>query len=469
MLVSVRWRGQVPQSMLGTAGGVGRLSTGRVDSGAERCIGFKRNSILFQGRFALRNLLLAITGGVLLAHPVVFWQQDAGAFALRNGDRVVFYGDSITAQRLYTRFTEDFVVSRYPEMHISFYNGGVSGDTVNGGDAGDMETRVNRDVAPWHPTVVTIMLGMNDGQYTTEYDANFKVYAEGYRKLIAALRESVPGVRLFLICPSPYDEVGHASAIPGYNTVLLRYGRFLADLGKEESIPVIDLNQPMTDAVQAGMKIDPQLAGALLPDRIHPSPAGHWIIASALATGWGMDPIVSSATIHLPDGGVENTHDTEVSNVHVQGNEVDWTQLDRALPLPLELSDPVIQFVLHVSNLGTMDQQMLRVTGLTAPRYTLSIDQQKIGSFTAEELNRGVNLALWRTPMEQQAKAIDWAADDRSRVSGARFDLLTSSAEIPSRQSGVAALDALDQQMIAREYQVAQPKSHSFALIAVKQ
>ena len=30
-------------------------------------------------------------------------------FALHDGDRVVFYGDSITAQRLYTRFVEDMV------------------------------------------------------------------------------------------------------------------------------------------------------------------------------------------------------------------------------------------------------------------------------------------------------------------------------------------------------------------------
>ncbi len=34
------------------------------------------------------------------------------AFALRNGDRVVFYGDSITAQRFYTRDVEEFLLTR---------------------------------------------------------------------------------------------------------------------------------------------------------------------------------------------------------------------------------------------------------------------------------------------------------------------------------------------------------------------
>lgn len=380
---------------------------------------------------------------------------------------MVFYGDSITAQRLYTRFAEDFVVSRYPQMRIRFYNGGVSGDTVSGGHAGDMETRVKRDVVPWHPTVVTIMLGMNDGRYTTEYDANFKAYADGYRKLIADLRASVPGVRLFLIEPSPYDEVGHPSAIPGYNSVMVRYGEFVRQLGKEEGIPVIDFNAPMMEAVEAGMRVDPRVAGSLLPDRIHPSQAGHWIMAAALAKGWGLDPVLSRVTLQA-DGTVADAQNTKVSGVQCDKDKLSWTQMDGAVPLPLELNDTVTQFVLQVSDLGAMDRQMLRVTGLTAPRYTLSIDGQKVGSYTAEELNQGVNLALVQTPMEQGAKAVDWTSDDRAKLSGARFDLLTEKAEIPEREAGVKALDALDQQLIAQEYQAAQPKAHAFELVAEK-
>jgi len=59
---------------------------------------------------------------------------------------VVFYGDSITAQRLYTRYVEDFVLTRYPTLHIRFVNAGVPGDTVQGGYTGTMAERVQRDV-----------------------------------------------------------------------------------------------------------------------------------------------------------------------------------------------------------------------------------------------------------------------------------------------------------------------------------
>src|ERR1700677_4855685 len=107
--------------------------------------------------------------------------QDLG---LHENDRVVFYGDSITAQRLYTRFVEDFVLTRYPALHISFWNAGVPGDNVYGGYTGDVSTRLKRDLFPHQPTVVTVMLGMNDGYYMAFNPKYFDIYKEGYHRLL---------------------------------------------------------------------------------------------------------------------------------------------------------------------------------------------------------------------------------------------------------------------------------------------
>jgi hypothetical protein len=122
------------------------------------------------------------------------------------------------------------------------------------------------------------------------------------------------------------------------------------------------------------------------------------------------------------------------------------------------------QYLLEISDVGSLDQQMLRVNGLSAASYDLEIDGQKIGSFSRQELASGINLALYQTPMEQQAKRIDWTADDRAKLSGTRFDLLTETSDIPSRQTALAALDALDQRMIDAEYKSAAPKPHTFTL-----
>jgi lysophospholipase L1-like esterase len=409
-----------------------------------------------------RRHCVLLSWSLLLAVPALAEVSGNSSFALRDGDRVVFYGDSITAQRLYTRFAEDMVVSRYPKLRIQFYNAGVSGDTVSGGHSGDMDTRLKRDVLPFHPTVVTIMLGMNDGRYTKEYEGNFKVYAEGYRKLIAGLREALPGVRLYLICPSPYDEIAHSPQVAGYNSVMIRYGQFVSELGKEQKIPVVDFNWPMTSAEERGVKVDRALAGSLQPDRIHPSPAGHWIMAAALVQGWNLDPTVSSVTIDAKQARAGEEHNTFVRELRVASDKISWTQLDEALPLPLELNDPIAQFLLQVSDLAQLDRQMLRVTGLTAPTYTLFIDDKKIASFTGKELNDGVNLALYQTPMEDQAKSIDWAADDRTRLSGTRFGLLTE--EGIEQTAALESLDELDLRMIDGEYKNAQPKPHAFEL-----
>jgi len=107
-------------------------------------------------------------------------------FALHQGDTVVFYGDSITAQRLFTKFVEDFVLTRYPALHVRFVNAGVPGDTVYGGYAGAMAERVKRDVEPYHPTMITVMLGMNDGGYVPFSPKIDAIYRSGYQSLIEA-------------------------------------------------------------------------------------------------------------------------------------------------------------------------------------------------------------------------------------------------------------------------------------------
>ena len=68
-------------------------------------------------------------------------------FYLHDGDRVVFYGDSITDQRLYTTFTESFVVTRFPTLNIAFTHSGWGGDRVTGGGGGTIDLRLARDVS----------------------------------------------------------------------------------------------------------------------------------------------------------------------------------------------------------------------------------------------------------------------------------------------------------------------------------
>src|SRR2546426_6779565 len=105
-------------------------------------------------------------------------------FSLKNGDTVVFYGDSITDQRLYTTFAETYVLTRFPKLDVSFVHSGWGGDRVTGGGGGPIDLRLRRDVFAYKPTVMTIMLGMNDGSYRAFDGKIFEAYAKGYQHII---------------------------------------------------------------------------------------------------------------------------------------------------------------------------------------------------------------------------------------------------------------------------------------------
>ncbi len=78
-------------------------------------------------------------------------------FAIRDGDTVVFLGDSITAARGYDKTIENYTLLRYPDRKVRFINAGWGGDTAAGGAA-----RFERDVLDQGATLVTVAYGIND-------------------------------------------------------------------------------------------------------------------------------------------------------------------------------------------------------------------------------------------------------------------------------------------------------------------
>ena len=148
----------------------------------------------------------------------------AGDFFLRDNDRVVFLGDSITEQRLYTTFIEAYALTRHPQWRLSFRNAGWSGDTAffrsrchtDGGAlmSGDEATRqkmidetiergLGRDVLALKPTVVTIDFGMND--VSVRPDTNlYATFLGCLKKMATLLRDK--GARVAFLSPQPVEE-----------------------------------------------------------------------------------------------------------------------------------------------------------------------------------------------------------------------------------------------------------------------
>ena len=389
-------------------------------------------------RAAFSALLFAL---LLPAHA-----DGPGSFFLRDGDTVVFYGDSITEQQNYGRDIETYVLTRYPDLHIKFINSGWTSDLVSGGKGGSVETRVKRDVLPYHPTVVTILLGMNDGEYTHFKQSNYDAYTDGLTLLVDRLTRELPGVRLTLLTPTFYDEGAPGSRhIHGYNDVLLKFRDFVKTLGGKRDILAVDLNAPLAEATRRGRALDPRFT--LIADGVHPNEAGQAIMAAAILKAW-----------HAKAAPTEVLLDPAAP-----------TPVTDALPWPLpEKAAPAFA----VSPLpGMFDAFRARASGLTSDQYDLLVDGRPVKTVTRRELAAGLDLT--RLPGLPQSKQAAQVRDlVQSRLDAWRYlwntgpNAIAHKGDAPS-STEVAALTAIDHWLDDRRdraHDAAQPQPHTFSL-----
>ncbi|EIP98243.1 lysophospholipase L1-like esterase [Opitutaceae bacterium TAV1] len=408
------------------------------------------------------------------------------AFYLKEGDRVVFYGDSITDQRLYTTYIETFVLTRFLALNVTFTHSGWGGDKVSGGEGGPIALRLERDVFAYDPTVVTLMLGMNDAGYTDYNQDAFNAYKDGLVSIVKTLRTRLPDVRLTLIRPSPYDDITRSPdpKIPGgYNSVLIRYGDTVAELAAAIGQCIVDFNTPLVELLKKGRAINYGLAVRIINDRVHPRDAGQIVMAAALLKSWNAPGTVSEVTLDLAARRVALADNTRITSLdaNADATAIAWTQLDNALPMPGDASS-VTAFVLQASGLtDTLNRQILRIAPpLPQPVYDLYIDGQFVAILTTGQLAAGVNLAPLPTPMHRQAGEVHKLTLQRAAIHQTRWrnaQVPLANARTPAIQQNLPdILKTLDEadaatarlqraaaQPVARRYEL---KAHSPARLA---
>jgi lysophospholipase L1-like esterase len=398
-----------------------------------------------------------------------------GSFYLHPHDRVCFYGDSITEQRLYTLFVEDFVRTRYPKLDVSFINRGWGGDTVFGGGGGNAEERMTKDVAPLKATVVTLMLGMNDGHYYPVQEESHKAFSDGYTKLVDLLKKAAPGARLTFIRTSPWDDVAHDFPAfdaknwhpwHGYNDVLINYGNVPIDLAKANNALYVDFNQPLLDALGKARERDANAARQIIPDAIHPGPAGHLLMAAELLKGWDADPVVSNVTIDAAATKVTSAEKAHVTNLTKAGAGLTWTEHEEDLPFAYDPDNNLVKLALASSDFTTsLNREMLMVSGLAEGAYALSIDNAKVGTFSASQLAVGVNLALLPTPMQKQSlKVFDLCRRRSDTEFGAWRAVERPNGELKSMPGAARAVRSMAEEIDRAAREAAMITPHEFKL-----
>src|SRR5439155_5617829 len=341
-----------------------------------------------------------------------------------------------------------------------------------GGGGGPIDVRLRRDVFAYKPTVMTIMLGMNDGSYRAFDEKIFDTYAKGYQHIIDSVKEALPGIRITVIQPSPFDDVTQPPRFEGgYNAVLVRYSQFVKELAGQEKLGVADLNAPVVAALEKAKAADAELAKKIIPDRVHPGPGGHLLMAAELLKSWHAPALVSAVEIDASTKKVPEAKGTSVSELKV-GETISWTQFDEALPMPVDWNDPVVALAVKSSDfLQALNLHTLKVRGLSAANFVLKIDGDEMGSFTREQLAEGINLATLSTPMTKQAAAVHKLTLQHNNVHFQRWrqvQVPLADGKTPKVQKAtrdlMTALDEEEADVVKEQRVAAQPTQHQFQL-----
>jgi lysophospholipase L1-like esterase len=394
-------------------------------------------------------------------------QTPAKPFYLHDNDTVLFYGDSITEARQYTEQIQTYVATRFPKLHIHFFAAGYGGDRVTGGGAGPIDLRLSRDVFPMKPTVITIMLGMNDGGYNVLTPAIESTYSQGYEHILDSIEKNLPGTRVTLFGASPYDEVTRPPTFPGgYNPTLVHFAQLNSELAAKHHDTFIDFNAPFNASLQRGLAINPLATELLIPDRVHPEATAHWFMAAAALKGWNAPSLVASTNIDARTQKVADASNTHISELTGSPTQLTWTELDDALPLPIDDTTAANHFLHQISDIiKDLDQEPLIVQNLAPGTYQLTIDTSVVGTFSAEDLAKGINLADFNTPMRAQANPVGWGIRDRNTAHFLRLRMQNNERNFNEpAEPGITNLLTFESQLEKHIYDLAQPKPHTFKI-----
>ena len=339
--------------------------------------------------------------------------NSARAETFMDGETVCFLGDSITAGGRCQNLIADYYLTRFPERTIHFVNAGRSGDT-----AGGSLQRLQEDVIARKPTSVAIMFGMNDvnrGAYVADPDDKKKAaqqqalngYKANMEKVVGRIRAEAGNPSLLFITPTPFDQtvvLDKDNNQPGCNDGLGRCAEIVRELAAKNNATVVDFHGPMTALNLAQQKKDPKwtIVGA---DRVHPGPPGHLMMTWLFLKRQGAPSVVSKVAMNAAAGRVIDNANAEVTSVAKQDGGVRFTLLEKALPFPI---DPAARAVLGLLPIEQdLNQEILSVRSLAAGNYELKIDGVVMGRHSAQELQRGINLAFNdATPQFKQAQTV---------------------------------------------------------------
>lgn len=323
--------------------------------------------------------------------------------ALEPGARVAVIGDSITEQKLYSKYIESYLVACSGVPDVKVFQFGWGGETASG-----FAARLENDLAHFKPTVATTCYGMNDGSYRP-FDANIgKNYESNMRKVVTGLRKA--GVRTIVVgSPGAVDtkyfvrsNFAPLSGADGYNHNLGSLRDIDRKIASEMGTSFADVHQPMLDAMAKAKAELGENYDVCGKDGFHPGPNGHLIMAYAFLRALGCDGNIGEITVDMKGAA------SATSGHKVMGGEPGKVEIESTrYPFCFEGDEKSSSGTRSIAPFFPFNQELNRYT---LKVKNLGADKAKVtwGSaskeFTREQLANGINLTaeFSSTPFDSQ-------------------------------------------------------------------
>ncbi len=329
----------------------------------------------------IAGAMLAMLSASLFAAPA------SAESLLKDGDLVAIIGDSITEQRQYSVFIEDYLRMCQPK-NVDTLQFGWGGE-----QAGGLQNRLKSDVLPFKPTLVTTCYGMNDGGYKAIEDATRERYNKTMTTIVEQLKET--GARVIVGSPGAVDTTTYkrTNSTPDvYNNTLAALRDEAKKVAEATGSTFANVHDPMIDVMakaKAKFGDNYHVGGG---DGVHPALNGHLVMAYAFLKAMNFDGQIATITVDLAGGqaqaseghtlkGIEGTAFTFESRYYPfcfggkPGSPNGTIDIPEFIPFNQELN----RFTLTVNNAPAAKYSV--TWGPTTKEYT------------ADQLKAGVNLA----------------------------------------------------------------------------
>lgn len=207
---------------------------------------------------------------------------------IKNGETILFIGDSVTdCDRLgseatlgngYVKLFSAMLATREPRKRIAVINKGISGNLVL-----CLRDRWTDDVICNEPDWLVIAVGINDLRSTlnllghTDRKSPPEVFREAYDDILSRTCSALPKCRVLLVDPFLITLDRASSSLDGTMLGLLPgYVKVVHNMSRKYGARLV----PAHAIFQKLLKY--QEPGLFCSEPIHPSPAGHLVIAEAV-------------------------------------------------------------------------------------------------------------------------------------------------------------------------------------------